>query len=183
MIATRAGLSRTISGVIVASAAVLALTGCVGTADEPAPTVTVTMAPTPEPAVTVTATPTAEPTSTPPPVEVVPTEEPVAPVETAPQQPDVIPPVDEIVITQPSDLGVRAHATGNVQIDSAGIPYRYTVAEGDIAVEICSRFGRYIWQLGDAGGTVLDNPFLIHAGDTILLMANELPEGYVVPGR
>ena len=147
------------------------LSGCLGGADEPAPTVTVTMSatPTPEPTVTVTATPA-------------PVVEPEPPADVAPQAPDVIPPEDEIVITQPTENGSRPHATGTVQVDANGVPSRYTVAEGDIAVEICTRFGRYIWQLGDANGNVLENPFLIHAGDTIQLLANELPEGYVVPG-
>ena len=96
----------------------------------------------------------------------------------------LLPPEDEpFVSTLPTDNGVVPRATGSVEVDSAGIPYRYTVASGDVAVEICTRFNRYIWQLTDNNGVTLDNPYLLHAGDVILLTANPMPAGYVIPSQ
>jgi hypothetical protein len=178
----REAIRRAASGLGAVLLVSVLLTGCLGTIENtqststptPAPTVTVTAAP--APAVTVTATP--EPI-----VVEVPVEVPVdVPVETVPD-PEVIPEEADIVLTTPVDNGVVPHATGSVELDSSGNPYRYTVASGDIAVEICTRFGRYIWQLADTNGVTLANPYLIHAGDTILLTANPLPEGYVIPTR
>jgi hypothetical protein len=154
----------------------LMLTGCLGAkvaipTNTPAPVTTVTVTPTPTPVPTVTVT--AEPV----PVE-------PAPVEPPPVADEVLPPEDApIELTLPTDNGVIPRATGNVEIDSAGIPYRYTVAAGDVAVEICTRFNRYIWQLTDNSGVTLDNPFLLHAGDIILLTANPMPDGYVIPSQ
>jgi hypothetical protein len=164
----RVGFRRGAISAAIALSAGMVLTGCLGVkvpipTNTPAPVTTVTVTPTPTPVPTVTVTAAPE-TVTPPPVEEVP------------------PPEDEpIVLTPPTDNGVIPHAAGYVQIDSAGTPYRYTVAAGDIAVEICTRFNRYIWQLTDNNGVTLDNPFLLHEGDTILLTANPMPEGYVIP--
>jgi hypothetical protein len=173
VIAAKTSLRRATVGAAIVVATVVGLTGCL------ASTALTVKTPTPVPTVTVTATPTSTPTVM---VTVTATPDPtVPPVAAAPAPVEVIPEDEPVVITTPSDNGVRAHATGAVEIDAQGIPYRYTVASGDIAVEICSRFNRYIWQLADANAVMLKNPFLIHAGDTILLTATEMPAGYVVP--
>ena len=164
------------SGMVVGS--VVVLTGCI-TADDIAPTPTATPAPT----ITITAPPLPAVTVTAEPIPVEPEPEPEVtqePVETEPSPPS---PTEPIVITLPTDSGVRGAATGSVESDSSGIPYKYTVAAGDIAVEICTRFNRYIWQLGDAGGQALASPQLIQPGDVILLTANERPDGYVIPAQ
>jgi hypothetical protein len=175
VMSTGASFRRSAVGVTIALTSVMMLTGCLGAkvaipTNTPAPVVTVTVTPTPEPVPTVTVTP--EP-------EAVPVEPP--PVE--PPAEEILPPEEEVVITLPTDNGVIPRATGSVQIDSEGIPYRYTVAAGDVAVEICTRFNRYIWQLTDNNGVTLDNPFLLHAGDIILLTANEMPDGYEIPSQ
>jgi hypothetical protein len=179
----RVSLQRTLVGAGIAVAASLTLTGCLGGATTaaqtssptPAPTVTVTATPPPAPPVTVTATP-APPVA---PVETAPPEE-VAP--TVPFDPEQADP-NAVVITPPTDNGPAPGAAGSVQVDSAGTPYRYTVAAGDIAVEIATRFHRYIWQLADKNAVMLTDPALIHEGDTILLTATEMPAGYVIPSR
>ncbi|PRY67314.1 hypothetical protein B0I08_107211 [Glaciihabitans tibetensis] len=173
-------VARSLASASVAASCVVMLSGCLGTTttslESPTPVPTVTITAAPAPAVTVTAVP--EPTVVELPVEV-PVE---VPVETVPD-PEVIPEEADIVLTTPVDNGVVAHAAGTVEPDASGNPYRYTVAAGDIAVEICTRFARYIWQLADKNGATLANPYLIHEGDTILLTANPLPEGYVIPTR
>jgi hypothetical protein len=170
---TRVGFRRGVVSAALALSAGMVLTGCLGVkvpipTNTPAPVTTVTITPTPTPVPTVTVT--------------------AAPVEPAPVEPapvdDVLPPEDEpIELTLPTDNGVVPRATGSVEVDSSGIPYRYTVASGDVAVEICTRFNRYIWQLTDNNGVTLDNPFLLHAGDVILLTANPMPAGYVIPSQ
>jgi hypothetical protein len=177
---SRGVVSRALASAGVAVSCVALLSGCLGNmtssleSPTPAPTVTVTSAP--APVVTVTATP--EPI-----VIEVPVEVPVEEAAPTVPDPEVIPEEADIVLTTPVDHGVAPAATGSVEPDSFGNPYRYTVASGDIAVEICTRFSRYIWQLGDSNGVALANPYLIHAGDVILLTANPLPDGYVIPNR
>lgn len=174
----RVSVQRALTGAGIAVAASLALTGCLGGTT----TATESATPTPIPTVTVTVTPTQTPTPTPTPDPIA-TEEP-APVEPPPA---VYDPEEEdpnaVVITAPTDNGVIPGATGSVQIDSAGVPYRYTVASGDIAVEIATRFHRYIWQLADKNAVMLTNPALIQPGQIILLTATEMPDGYVIPSR
>ena len=166
---TRVTFRRSAFGVAIALTSVAMLTGCLGAkiaipTNTPAPVVTVTVTPTPVPVPTVTVTSEAAPVEPPPVEEIVP-----------------VPEDEPIVLVPPTDNGVIPRATGSVEIDSAGTPYRYTVAAGDVAVEICTRFNRYIWQLTDNNAVTLANPFLLHAGDVILLTANPMPEGYVIP--
>ncbi|HEV7950682.1 MAG TPA: hypothetical protein VGP24_13035, partial [Glaciihabitans sp.] len=175
MIVAKKSSRRALTGFGIAVIAASTLTGCFSGETVAVPTVTVTVTPSPEPTPTPSPTPTFTPTPEP---TVEPTVEPTTPPVEPPAEllPD---PEEEIVLKPPVDNGVIPNATGYVQVDSAGTPYRYTVAAGDIAVEICTRFSRYIWQLTDNNGVTLDNPFLIHEGDTILLTANPRPEGYV----
>lgn len=175
----RISVQRALTGAGIAVAASLALSGCLGGTT----TATESATPTPVPTVTVTVTPSATPTPTPTVTpDPVPSETPPAeapPVEYDPEEVDP----NAVVITAPTDGGVIPGATGSVQSDSAGVPYRYTVAAGDIAVEIATRFHRYIWQLADKNAVMLTNPALIQPGQTILLTATEMPAGYVIPSR
>lgn len=119
--------------------------------------------PTPPP-VTVTATVTATPTPTP------------TPTPQAAPAPDAVPPAPVPNAPAPviewgpaSDTGSRPGATGTPVLDEAGVPFSYTVVDGDSFFDIAQRFELPQQQLLRMNPQIHDFGETVYIGDVINL--------------
>lgn len=94
------------------------------------------------------------------------------PEPTVAPTPSVTP--EPVVTTGPTivDSGVRDGATGTIELNVNGTPWKYTVAEGDYPDAICYRFNLAREQLVDENG---DTPDRIYPGDVIRFVEYEGP--------
>ncbi|WP_448808100.1 LysM peptidoglycan-binding domain-containing protein [Agromyces bauzanensis] len=141
-------------GMAAASAGLTALllSGCTAAPVPAPPPVTVTA--------TVTATPTPTPTPTP---QAAPPPEPVAPAPV----PNAPAPVVEWGPAY--DTGARPGASATPVLDAAGVPFSYTVVEGDSFFDIAQRFELPQQQLLRMNPQIHDFGETVYIGDVINL--------------
>jgi len=149
------GSARIVLGFMVASGVAVvvgALTGCVAQPVAAPPPVTVTA--------TVTASPEPPSATSPPPV-----------AEPEPVAPDPVPnaPAPVVEWGPAYDTGARPGATGTPVLDAAGVPFSYTVVEGDSFFDIAQRFELPQQQLLRMNPQVHDFGERVYIGDVINL--------------